>query len=124
MSFCTAINCLDGRVQIPVINHMLDLGEASYVDVITEHAPSRILAEQTDHAKIAVILRQVNISVLEHGSQLIAVVGHHDCSANPVTRDQLIEQIKKAAGFIQEAYPGLTVIGLRLASQWRVDEVC
>jgi carbonic anhydrase len=123
MSFCTSINCLDGRVQIPVMNYLLERFGATYVDVITELAPSRILAEQKDHAKIATLLRQVNVSVLEHGSQKIALIGHYDCSGNPVDKEQLIEQIKKGVAFLREAYPGLEVIGLRLASQWRVDEI-
>jgi len=41
MEFCTAINCMDGRVQIPVISFLEERFNARYVDVISEPGPNR-----------------------------------------------------------------------------------
>lgn len=36
MKFCTAINCMDGRVQLPVINYLKKHFKVNYVGSITE----------------------------------------------------------------------------------------
>ena len=45
MSFCTVVNCMDGRVQLPVIRYLQDRIEVLYVDSVTEPGPVRSLAE-------------------------------------------------------------------------------
>lgn len=124
MSFATIINCTDGRVQIPVIEFALERFGVSYVDVVTDLAPNRILAQQRDQAKIASIMQRVNVSVLEHGAGNIAVVGHYDCESNPASRSEQLAQLEESVAFLKESYPKIEVIGLWLASQWRVEEVC
>ena len=124
MSFGTVINSIDGRVQIPVVNFLLERFGVSYLDVITELAPSKILADQADQARVAAIMQRLNVSMLEHGSRQFAVVAHYDCPGNPVGRSEQIEQLRKSIDFLKESYPGLEVIGLWLPSQWRVEEVC
>ena len=42
MRFCTVINCMDGRVQLPVIRHMKERFNAEYVDSITEPGPNNL----------------------------------------------------------------------------------
>ena len=51
MSFCTAINCMDGRTQLPVIEFLKDKFGVEFVDTITEPGPVRILADQPDSAQ-------------------------------------------------------------------------
>jgi hypothetical protein len=48
MIFVMAINCMDGRVQLPVIEWLKKEYEADYVDMITEPGPNKILAENKD----------------------------------------------------------------------------
>ncbi len=48
MSFCTTINCMDGRVQLPVIKYLQKHFNVDYVDSITEPGPNLILAKQTN----------------------------------------------------------------------------
>ena len=81
--FATAINCMDGRVQMPVIEYMKSKYGIDYVDMITEPGPNKILSENKDKNSIDSIKRRVKISVEAHKSRLIAVVGHHDCAGNP-----------------------------------------
>ncbi|MFC1892716.1 carbonic anhydrase [Chloroflexota bacterium] len=46
--FATAINCIDGRVQVPVIDWLRRQYGADYVDMITGPGPERFLAEGKD----------------------------------------------------------------------------
>ena len=43
--FATAINCMDGRTQLPTINWAMKELNVDYVDSITEAGPDKILAE-------------------------------------------------------------------------------
>jgi len=43
--FATAINCMDGRCQLPVIEWMKKRYGVEYVDMITEPGPDGVLAE-------------------------------------------------------------------------------
>ncbi|APF20807.1 hypothetical protein Calab_1082 [Caldithrix abyssi DSM 13497] len=124
MRFCTVINCMDGRVQLPVIQYLQNRFNCEYVDVISEPGPNRILAEQTDSTLIASILSRLTISVDKHQSRQIAVVGHHDCAGNPVSKETQLEHLHKAVQFIARRYPEHTVIGLWVDENWRVEEVC
>ena len=46
--FATAITCMDGRIQIPVIEYIKSNYGVDYVDVITEPGPNKILSDNTD----------------------------------------------------------------------------
>ena len=43
--FATAINCIDGRVQVPVSNWLKRSYSVSYVDTITEPGVDRLFSE-------------------------------------------------------------------------------
>ncbi len=124
MSFATVVNCSDGRVQIPVLNHLLDRFGVSYIDVVTANGPDGILAAQEDLTAVASILEALNESVRRHGSQGIGIVGHYDCAGNPVDRQVHEEHIRRSVEFLSQNFPQLEIVGLWLASQWRVDEIC
>ncbi len=123
MSFCTAINCMDGRVQLPVIEYLKKQCGAKYGDMITEAGPNKILAERTNQASIDSILARVDISVNKHGSRLIAVIGHHDCAGNPT--DEAIQRghTATAVEFIADKYPQCEVIGLWIDENWQVSTI-
>ena len=123
MQFCAVINCMDGRVQVPVITYLQQRFQAEYVDSITEPGPIRILAEQQDPVALESILHRLKISVDKHGSEGVAVVGHHDCAGNPVGRDEQMEQIERSLQFLRGRFAGLELIGLWVDEQWKVHEV-
>ena len=123
MSFCTAINCMDGRVQLPVIQYLQKRFQAKYVDSITEPGPIHILAEQSDPQEIRAILERINISIEKHGSNQIALVGHHDCAGNPVSREVQLGQIKRSIAYLKSLYPNVEVIGLWVNERWDVEPV-
>ena len=124
MSFCTAINCMDGRTQLPVNEYLRRKLNTPYVDTITEPGPVRILAEAPDSALAESILSRVEISVKKHGSQCVAVVGHWDCTGNAVPEGRQKEQLDLAVRFVAARYPNVRVVGLWVDSTGSVEEFC
>lgn len=123
MSFCTAINCMDGRTQLPVNEYLRKQLDVDYVDTITEAGPVRILAEQRDLQAAKSILERINISINKHGSKSIALVAHHDCAGNPVNKDEQLSQLKTATQWLSGKYQDVHVLGLWVDSDWAVREV-
>lgn len=124
MRFVTAINCMDGRIQIPVINFLQQRFDVEYVDVITEPGPNRILAQQTDPHLVKSILDRVKISVERHHSRAVAIVGHHDCAGNPAPQEEQALHTRQAVEFVRQQYGEIKVIGLWVDEQWQVHEIC
>ncbi len=123
MSFCTVINCMDGRVQLPVNEYMVNKYHVTFVDTITEPGPVGLLADQSNPHVIESIKTRTNISIDKHSSTIIAVVGHHDCAGNPVPKDIQRDQISESARYLQTLYPHCKVIGLWVNDLWLVEEV-
>jgi carbonic anhydrase len=120
--FGTAINCMDGRVQEPVINWLKVRFGLDYVDMITEPGPIKALAEN-DTATVTSIAKRVAVSVEKHNSTVIAVVGHHDCAGNPVPKEQQIEQIRKSLDVLKSWRTGIKLVGLYVTDSWLVTLV-
>lgn len=123
MSFCTAINCMDGRFQLPVIRYLEERFGADHVDMITEPGPNRILAERSDKHAVASILGRLKISMDKHASVGIAVVGHEECTGNPQSRDEQVFHLQKAAEFLRGQAPKHEIIKLWVDAQGRVEEL-
>ncbi|ELK47509.1 hypothetical protein QRD89_01200 [Halobacillus sp. ACCC02827] len=120
--FATAINCMDGRVQLPVIKWMQEQYGAPYIDMITEAGPTKYLLEGTED-QLAAVKAKLRISAENHGSGVLAIVGHHDCAGNPCPREEKEEQIKKAVDLVHSWDLQLKVIGLFVNDQWQVETV-
>jgi len=112
MRFCTVVNCMDGRVQLPVIRFLQQRFDVDYVDSITEPGPNLILYKQKDHGLLRSILARLEISIKNHGSVGIAVVGHAQCAGNPAGKDEQITHIRGAMRFLRQQYDGVEVIGI------------
>lgn len=123
MRFCTAINCMDGRVQLPVINYLRERFEAGYVDTITEPGPNRILALRDDPQLVQSILVRVGISLEKHASVGLAVAGHHDCAGNPASREEQYLHLRDAVRFLRRQHPGVPVIALWVDENRHVQEI-
>ena len=123
MSFCTAINCMDGRIQVPVNEYLRKELFVDYVDTITEAGPVRILAEEQQSALADSILARVDISIKKHKSKAIAVVAHFDCAGNPVEEDVQLEQLESAIEFFNDEYPDVKISGLWVDSDWKVRKI-
>lgn len=123
MKFMTAINCMDGRTQVPVIEFLKNKYGLDYVDMITEPGPNRILAEGKDKPTIGSIKRRVEISITKHGSKLIAIVGHHDCAGNPIDKERQITHIRTAIETIRSWGFKAEIVGLWVDENWKVNEI-
>ena len=123
-SFATAINCIDGRVQMPTFTYLQKRFSLRFVDAVTEPAPVIILSERQDEGLVESILRRVDISVERHGSKGIGIAAHYGCAVNLASKEEQIEQLKRSARFIARKYPKLKVVGIWLDEDWLVSEVC
>ena len=118
--FATAINCMDGRVQLPVINWLRENLSVDYVDMITEPGPDKILAQGNTTAQDSIKAR-VLISVNKHGSDTILVAAHHDCAGNPVAQAQHEEHIRQSIIRIHSwNLPVKRIFGAWIGEDWKV----
>ena len=116
----TCLNCMDGRVQLPVIAWIKTNYPVDFVDVITEAGMDRVLSRQED---ISEILRSIKISVNLNQSTRFFIVGHHDCRGNPVDERRHREDISNAAGRLRPLWPDQEVVGLWVNDRWQVEKI-
>ena len=100
--FGTAINCIDGRTQQPVIDYIKQNYTVDIVDMITFPGAN---------------------GIEKHNSRIIAVVGHYDCAGNPGDKIYHYIQIRKALQEISLWKLPAKVIGLYVNDNWQVEEV-
>jgi len=121
MKFCSVVNCIDGRVQIPVIEFLKKRFNVDYVDSVTEAGPPLILSE--NRQEVQSILRKLEISVNKHNSAGIAIAGHFDCAGNPENEQTQTEQIKQSKEFLKIYFSNIEIIGLWVDNRWQVKEI-
>lgn len=121
--FGTAINCMDGRVQLPVINWMKNQYSLDYVDMVTEPGPDKMLT-QGKTAQIESIRSRVLISVNAHGSETVLVAAHHDCAGNPVSREEHVKQLKECVRILRSwKLPVTNIVGAWINDNWVLEIV-
>jgi carbonic anhydrase len=123
MTFGTAINCMDGRVQLPVIQYLKRRFGVRYIDMVTEAGPDLILSEKKPRLTVQSIYRRVDISIKKHHSKGIAIVGHHDCAGNPITKKCHHVLLKKAIRMLKEKYNIDQVIALWVDKDFTIREL-
>ena len=121
--FATAINCIDGRVQFPVLEWLLNDTHADYIDMITEPGPDHALINGTPEV-VEGIRRKLLISVENHQSGFIAIAGHYDCAANTVTQDEHYQQIQQCVELVSSWFASIPVVGLYVNEAWKIEVVC
>ena len=118
--FGTSVSCMDGRIQIPLINWIKENFSVDYVDTITEPGIDKLVADNTDLESIKI---KVGISINKHESELIVVSGHYDCAGNPVSNEEHITQIKKGIEVISSWNLGVKVVGVWVDDTWKINPV-
>lgn len=119
-SRATCLNCMDGRVQLPVLNWIHENCRVDFVDVITAAGMDGVLASADD---IEDIIRSINISVNDNKSTRIFIVGHHDCRGNPVDEKTHREHIMLSVKRLKDYWPNMEIIGLWVDSRWQVERL-
>jgi hypothetical protein len=121
--FGTAINCIDGRTQQVVIDHMKQNYNIDGVDMVTFPGADGLFSNEDHTEEIVLIRRAVSISIEKHGSRIIAVVGHHDCAGNPVTREHHYMHIRTAISKVFSWNLHAQIIGLYINDKREIEEV-
>jgi len=121
--FATAINCMDGRVQVPVIEYIKTRYQVDFVDMITEAGPIFALSQSGEDNIAESIRKRAELSVQKHRSRLIALVAHDDCAGNPVGKDAQIQQVRLALRNVAAWDIGVQVVGLWIDEHGGVEKV-
>ena len=121
-NFATAINCMDGRTQEPIINWAKKEFNVDYVDAITEAGPDKILADGSSDL-VESIKNRVLISVEKHGSKNIIMIAHHDCAGNPVSKEEHLVHLEKSVETISSWNLGVDIIGVWIDENWKVNKI-
>lgn len=119
--FVTCLNCIDGRVQLPVINWILENYDVKYVDMITSPGVDGVFSNR--NSDVSDILEKVSFSHEGHSTELIFIVGHHDCLANPVENEKHNKQIINSVERIKESYSQCNIIGLWVDNGFKVQVI-
>lgn len=109
--FATALNCIDGRTQIPITNWLKQHFNVNYVDLITEPGMDRVLSHN-NLSEIKRLRENVIISITAHDSNVVAVAGHYDCAANPVSDCEHFQDIVASTNTVKSWCLPVIVIGL------------
>ncbi|MCF7823221.1 MAG: hypothetical protein K9N35_03525 [Candidatus Marinimicrobia bacterium] len=117
--FATVINCMDGRVQDPVNSWMKDRTGADYIDVITEAGPDRIMGSTATASRL--ILQRILVSRDTHHSTELALVAHHDCAGNPVSKEKHLKQLHRSAKILETWDLGMHIMMLWVDKHWNVE---
>lgn len=121
--FGTAINCMDGRVQIPVIEWLKKRYSVDFVDMITEPGPVKLLSNDVEETKIQSIKERVEISVKKHGSKIVAIIAHYDCAGNPVRKEIQLQQMDAAIKKVRSWGFEAEIVGLWVDDRWQVNKL-
>ena len=122
MSFYTAINCMDGRIQEPITNYIKKKYNVLFVDMITGAGPVKILSNKKTE-NLESIISCIDISLKKHKSKGIAIVAHYDCAANPIADEEQKKILQKAVIFLENKYINVSVCGLWVDKDRKVENV-
>jgi len=121
-TFVTAINCMDGRVQEPVIKWMKRQFHADFVDMVTEPGPDRVMTAGASW-DVRSVRNRVEISVNAHRSAVVAVAAHHDCTGYPVSKEEHLSALWKCADIIASWHLPVRILALWINDRWQVELV-
>ena len=121
--FATTVCCIDGRIQIPVIEFIRSKSGVDYVDNITEPGVVKLLANNENTLVLDVITQRVGFSIEKHLSGYIYIVAHHDCAGNKVNDSVQMKQVSKAVRLLRKWFPRSHASGLWVDRNMKVQEV-
>lgn len=119
-TFACAINCMDGRTQIPVSDWLSAHLKVDYIDMITEPGADKVLA-MGSKAEIESILKRVMISFNAHHSKAVAIVAHHDCAGNPASEKEHLRCLEKCVEVVKSWGLPMRIITIWVNDEWAVE---
>lgn len=121
--FCTVLNCMDGRIQKPVLAFLSNYYKAEYVDNITDAGIVKVLSQKHIPSLFDAIMEKVKISIEKHDSVGLAIVAHEHCAGNPITKELQLQDLQQAKKNVAEKFPSLPIQLLWLGETWEVEVV-
>ena len=121
--FGTAINCIDGRTQEPVIDFMKEKYHIDGVDMVTFPGVDGIFSSRENTGDIERIRRAVSISIEKHHSSIITVIGHFDCAGNPGDKEHHSADIRMAVHEVSLWNFDAQVAGYYVNDKLQIEEV-
>ncbi len=109
-SFATSLSCIDGRVQLPMLNWIKEKYLVDYIDTITAPGIDKVISDDN----IESIKKSVMISISNHKSSHIVISGHFGCAGNPVSDEEHFIQIKKSVEIINSWDLDVDIVGVWL----------
>lgn len=122
-SFACAINCMDGRVQLGINKYLSERFKINYVDTITMAGPAAIITSNEYKGLIENLKFRLDVSVNNHGSKVVAVVGHTDCAGILVEDNLQKQMVLKAASVVAKWGFEVEVLPLWVNENWLVEEL-
>ena len=119
-SFACVITCIDGRIQEPVSHWLKARLRIDHLDTITEAGPDKVLSSGSK-ADVEAIFRKVLISVNAHHSRTVAIVAHHDCAGNPVSKKDHIRFLDECKKVVATWGMPLRIITVYVNEEWAVE---
>lgn len=123
VTFGTAINCIDGRTHLPVIDWMKRNYDIDYVDMITE--PGLARGKGYMEGVEPVLKSKARISAEKHNSRVIVIAAHHKCAANDVPEKKHKEGLREVVDAVKKWGIFETVVGLWVypeGTSWRAEQ--
>ena len=122
MSFYTAINCMDGRIQESVVNYIKKKYNVLFVDMITGAGPVKILSNKKTE-NLESIISYIDISLKKHKSKGIAIIAHCDCVGNPISDEEQKKLLQKSVVFLVKKYINIPICGLWVDKNRKVEKI-
>ena len=106
-SFATSLSCIDGRVQLPMINWIKEKYSVDFVDTITAPGIDKVIFDDAEFIK-----KSVMISISNHKSSHIIISGHFGCAGNSVSKEEHFIHIKKSVDIVTSWNLDADVVGV------------
>lgn len=119
----TVVNCMDGTIQLPVIEFAKRLWKVGWVDMITDAAPEKILFEAKEKETILRIHQNIKTSLREQKTKHLAIVSHSGCDTNKAPNDKKVEMLHCVVGDLKKIYQDTNVIGIWIDEEGRILKI-
>ena len=147
--FACAATCMDGRIQAAVRKHLKTHYHVDWVDIVAQPGMNKFLAENNSRVSFAWIIiyfftfffvvkllkkwqrqaitknikRMIEVSVLEHNANILAIVGHAECAGNNCDKEEQIKQLVQARKVIESFGFEVPIVLLWVRKDWQTIEV-
>jgi hypothetical protein len=101
---------------------MREMLSVDFVDLITHPGVDGFVAGDPRAAE-RLLRAAVEISVQRHASPVLALVGHHDCAANPGSAEVHREQLLQGLRALQAWQLSVKLIAIWVNAEWQIEVV-